>query len=152
MRAVFHERPSLCRELEVVDAEAELFTFNAGWLFADRGVQGGGVPALASEEAEVAVAARRRELDAAIRRSRVTQAGTRVLDGIAGRPGRPCEGQRIRVHPGQLLVPLAATVVVTALAVVGVAAGMPRLTTALAAAVRDEGGARRVAGGGWRRE
>jgi len=146
VRAVFRDRPDLCERLEVLDEEAELSSFNAGWMFADgvgaggKGGRGGVLP-LASPAAAATVARRRQELDAAIRRARIAQMTSRDLEVVAGSPATPCAAGRRRVHTGQLVIPLGVALAAPAAAATILACVVPRLTGALVMAAAASGAA-----------
>lgn len=116
--SMFRQQPDLCSVLEVVEEEEDTFRFNVGWMYAD--VNSTNATAMA------AWAARREEIDVALRRARLDQT-TKNIMAVAVGSDAPCLADAKRVQAGQLLLPLAVTLGAYYTVVVWLAVGYPWL-------------------------
>jgi len=126
----FAQNSELCSELEVLKSEEELFSFTTGWMYADDGASGSG-RTLVTPAATMALAARVRDINVAIRAARETRMTQEMMETTLGR-AVPCGGAGVRVPPGLLVIPLAVVLLGPAVASIVAACGMPRLLDALA--------------------
>lgn len=142
--AAFRADPRLCDDLEVVDAEEELFFFSVGWQFANVPAAAVGSPAAAAHVA--ALADRRAAINGRFRRARLERTTEAIVEREAGR-GLPCAGARQQVTLGLLLVPVLVVLCGGLAAAVAASVAVPALQRALAGGVAREA-AVATAGGG----
>lgn len=96
----FRRDPRLCNFLEVVDAEEEFFTFGMGWYFADVNISAPNVTAHLASWTR-----RRQDINAALRRGRMTHAISQVTAREVGLEV-PCPPAEIRLSADTLCVPV----------------------------------------------
>lgn len=114
--SMFRQKPHLCSVLEVVQEEEDTFRFNVGWMYAD--VQSTNATAMS------VWAARREDIDVALRQARLDQTTKNTL-AVAVGSDVPCLVSAQRVQAGQLMLPLAVTLGVYYLVALWLAVGYP---------------------------
>lgn len=125
--SMFRQQPHLCSSLEVLEEAEDTFRFAVGWMYA--------AVETANDSAAAVWAARREDIDVALRRARLDQTTKDTMADVVGAEV-PCPTSPQRVHPGQLVPPLAVTLGAYYIVVVSLAFGYPWLRHRLRAEVQ----------------
>lgn len=116
--SMFRQQPHLCSSLEVLEEAEDTFRFSVGWMYA--------AVETANASAAAVWAARREDIDFALRRARLDQTTEDTLEVAVGSDA-PCQAGSQRVEPKQLVLPLVVALGAYYVVVVGMAIGYPWL-------------------------
>lgn len=128
--SMFRQQPHLCSSLEVLEEAEDTFRFSVGWMYA--------AVETANDSAAAVWAARREDIDVALRQARLDQTIKVTLEEAVG-SDVPCQATAQRVHSVQLVPPIAVTLGAYFFVVVWLAIGYPWLRHRLRAEVQPHG-------------